>query len=66
MKNEEIYGSPASLRVKWSCKRCNKRNDNALRTPPCPSEVFVCFACKKATVIHFKVEIDKPTTGGAP
>lgn len=55
-RGEELYGKPPRLRVKWSCKRCSKRNDNPVPWPPSNTELFTCHGCKKPTTLHFKTE----------
>ncbi len=63
MENE-IHGRAPNFRLKWSCKRCSKRNDNPVRYPPSPTEIFVCRGCKRAVAIGFEItgeKIAKPT-----
>ena len=53
VRDSEIIGATLSPSVRWSCIRCRKRNVHAVALPLTRTEMFVCRACKRPTVIGF-------------
>jgi DNA-directed RNA polymerase subunit RPC12/RpoP len=56
--NNELHGTAPNLRIKWSCMRCKKRNDHAVRFPPTRQEIYICRHCKRATAIGFQTKAE--------
>ena len=46
LRPAEIYDTKANPRIKWSCARCTKRNDEALTIPIGAVEVKFCKFCR--------------------